>query len=235
MAKVVLVWNEHPTEVVAGFHARKVAEILREKYGHEVILEKIPVSETNYGIIRDEPSPKVAAERLAKLKGSSLIAEDYARKYGAPAFNFHASPTMAQGQSGRKPAWRFKVGKTDPTKRTWTQHEIDFLPWKQGTVIELPGELYASGAGSLGRMEVKRTRVEDEAKKLQGDAKIVAEMASQINYVSLSMPLHEETQKKYLSPIISRKIAAAIHKQVTGEKWFHIGRKLKRVINRNRV
>ena len=33
MAKVVLVWNEHPTEVVAGFHCRKVAEILKKSTG----------------------------------------------------------------------------------------------------------------------------------------------------------------------------------------------------------
>ncbi len=49
MAKVVLIWNEHPTEVVAGFHAREVAEILRRPpYNHEVIVEKIPTRETNY-------------------------------------------------------------------------------------------------------------------------------------------------------------------------------------------
>ena len=52
MAKVVLVWNEHPTEVVAGYHARKVAQILKEKYGHEVIMEKVRVAETNYGLYR---------------------------------------------------------------------------------------------------------------------------------------------------------------------------------------
>ena len=59
MARVVIVWNEHPTEVVGGFHARKVAEILRNKFNHEVIMEKIPRQETNYEILAKMPEPNL--------------------------------------------------------------------------------------------------------------------------------------------------------------------------------
>ena len=95
MAKVVLVWNEHPTEVVAGFHARKVAKILKEKYGHEVVMEKIPVAETNYGTITSRKRPKKRVDALEKLRPSLNIARQLSAKHDAITFNFHCSPAKS--------------------------------------------------------------------------------------------------------------------------------------------
>ncbi len=84
MAKIVIVLGEHPTEVVAAFHARKVAKILREKYGHDVIVEKVPLEETNYGIVRKVPvgkgklsasEAKKAVIKLISLKDSPGLTE----------------------------------------------------------------------------------------------------------------------------------------------------------------
>lgn len=46
MARIVILWNEHPTETLAGYHARKVMRLLKD-YGHEVIQEKIPFRACN--------------------------------------------------------------------------------------------------------------------------------------------------------------------------------------------
>ncbi len=116
MAKIVLVWNEHPTEVVAGYHCRAVAKLLRGM-GHEVIVEKIPAKETNYGIItHDHEKPKSAFEKLAQLKISIEVAREAAEKHDAFAFNFHASPPDVQGNSMQLSPDDFKIGESRPTE-----------------------------------------------------------------------------------------------------------------------
>ncbi|MFH0713426.1 MAG: hypothetical protein V1722_03110 [Candidatus Micrarchaeota archaeon] len=110
MAKVVLVWNEHPTEVVAGFHARKVAAILRKKYGHEVVMEKIPAAETAYGIVKRLPLEKIIDALDSHLIfDSNEHARRIGRRHGAFAFNFHSTPFHVFGRAKSIPASKFRL------------------------------------------------------------------------------------------------------------------------------
>lgn len=120
MSRIVLVWNEHPTEVLAGYHARKAAQLLRKK-GHEVIVEKIPVSQTPFGILREiklgmgsetERLVREAAVKLLNVKSSEEITDELkARRKADFCFNFHTTSTHVSSpvekisltEVGRKP------------------------------------------------------------------------------------------------------------------------------------
>ncbi len=205
--KVVLVWNEHPTEVVAGHHARKVAEILRRDYGHEVVMEKIPVRKTDYGILMRESAAN-AREKLKKLDYSSTIAARYARKHKAFAFNFHASKAEAMGQSETMAPHDFRVGEQRiHYKIRRLDTEIVFLPNRgKSFVIEMPGIYFDL-----------RSRIHDKTiDKLfeiePGDTNRFFELLlTKIGAMQLKHP----EQQKYLRPAISEKIAAAIHERIS--------------------
>ncbi|MBI4406658.1 hypothetical protein HY571_01975, partial [Candidatus Micrarchaeota archaeon] len=151
MAKVVLVWNEHPTEVVAGFHVRKVAEILRKKYGHKVVMEKIPVAETNYGMVRSLRKGATVDDvthKLLRLKTSLGIAAKAAKKYRTIAFNFHTSPALDLAKATMKAPQEFEVRECHPDEVhmpfPWGSIDAEIIfqrfPRANHFVIELPAE-----------------------------------------------------------------------------------------------
>lgn len=140
MAKVVLVWNEHPTEVVAGFHARKVAQILREKYGHEVVMEKIPVAETNYGIVSRTKNPRTVQKRLSNLKSSIEIAQEIEAKHNLPAFNFHCSEASGMGKAIERNPKDFELEELLflPFSKLPAELVLFRKPWQNHFVLEMP-------------------------------------------------------------------------------------------------
>ncbi len=215
MAKVVLVWNEHPTEVVAGFHARKVARILREKYGHEVIMEKIPARETNYGIVQRN-IPRRAIVQLSTLSDSYEWAKMKAEKHGATAFNFHASEPELMCEAAKRHVTKFRVGEFSAHRRTKAKSEIEFNKMNNGNfVIEVPG-IIAEIPGPKGEVNLARIRNirRTLGERVDMDAQIVRKRTEH-QYHSQLMQLHSPEQQKYLSPVISEKIAAAIHKRIS--------------------
>ncbi len=104
MAEIVFAFNEHPTEAIAGVHARQVARILREEYGHGVVFHKFNWRKTNFGIVkrcaRGELSPEQAVKKLLDLDSSRNLAQKLASKYNRWCFNFHASESDTLHERG---------------------------------------------------------------------------------------------------------------------------------------
>ncbi len=228
MAKVVLVWNEHPTEVVAGFHARKVAEILRRKYKHRVIIEKVSPRETNYGILKTvEQPPRQIARALAELKTSAEIAKKFEAKHKAPAFNFHASGPHQMGNAREKSPNEFQLGEVDPENHYFTgfPFELALAPYGRSYVLEMPGALddLNSKKKALAKKAIRKVRRSSKPSTLFvtgpfGYRLGVYErvlMHTRNSYHLQRMPLAAPEQQKYLHPAISEKIAAAIHERIT--------------------
>ncbi|MFH0713127.1 MAG: hypothetical protein V1722_00545 [Candidatus Micrarchaeota archaeon] len=237
MAKVVLVWNEHPTEVVAGFHARKVAQILREKYGHEVVVEKIPAAETNYGIARKIPtsrkkaSTKVAIQailqRLGQRDSTLKLTQKMALKHNAMAFNFHASGALALGEALIRRASAFRIGKLiasdELNSRTTSPYEIEFhqKPNKPYAIsIEMPGMLFwlRGSVGKRNKQQIKKAQKELLDLQYNMHNPFGAGASLHADYQRNVMRLTSRAQRKYISPIISEKIAAAIHERITARR-----------------
>ena len=214
MAKVVLVWNEHPTEVVAGFHARKVATILRKKYGHEVVMEKIPVKETVHGILRRE-STKIAVKKLIEARDSEEFAREAVLKHKTCAFNFHASDEKIMGQAiNRKPS-DFRIGEFSLSDtRNNTEITLNRYPNQKHYIVEMPG-IYFPLKTKLRKAQEKRRNAALKANKRTVPFWFRAEQALRQNYHLNRMPLAHKKQQKYLHPAISEKIAAAISKIIS--------------------
>ncbi len=225
MAKVVLVWNEHPTEVVAGYHARKVAKILKEKYGHEVILEKIPVRETNYGIVRrvgKGVEPKRAAQELVDLEISLEKAAKAARKHQTPAFNFHASEHTELGNASTARPEHFNVEEVNPHEvhrsGALIKSEIlmQWLPNTNHFVIEIPAFYKYMRKAQLEKHQKQVHKVFSEILAMEETKRTrMAELDTLSDYHTRYTPLNEPEQQKFLHPAISEKIAAAIHERIT--------------------
>ncbi|MFH0713904.1 MAG: hypothetical protein V1722_04665 [Candidatus Micrarchaeota archaeon] len=217
MAKVVLVWNEHPTEVVAGYHARKVADILRKKYGHEVMVEKVPFKKTNTGIVAHN-SPAKAVNALRVLTSSRGVTAQFSKKHAAPAFNFHTSSQKSFEQSEKRKPENFRVGNSNIE----IEPILSFSPFSSEIIfqhgsnplqheIEIPAFYERLPKTSYGRRREKLIHSKTLA-HLEG---IAYTGALRDVYHLERTPLSHSKQKKYLSPIISEKIAAAIHERLT--------------------
>ncbi len=220
MAKVVLVWNEHPTEVVAGFHARKVANILREKYGHEVVVEKTPVGKTIYGMAR-AGTPKEAFETLLKdFKIKDRISDEAATKHLAPVFNFHSSSPSVMGQAQERNPDEFNVMEVkqgDHSPFNGFKGEIQFIESGQHHYVEVPGILEDLPKKSKAKQE-KRIKAVRDARPLDWDAIAGTDPSLADHYQLKRTPLGKSEQQKYLHPAISEKIAAAIHERITEKR-----------------
>ncbi len=224
MAKVVLVWNEHPTEVVAGFHARKVAKILKERYGHEVIMEKIPVGETNYGILQNE-KPSTAALYISALDSSMEIANKTSEEHAVGTFNFHATPFKDVAEAKTKAPKEFTVGEKllsgSITDIFHGPHEIEFTrePGENHYVVEMPAfETRIPYRIRKRRQQKLKAATRAADRDLTWNELGMAEYGLRSGYHLSYMPLRHPSQQKYLHPAISEKIAAAIHERITQRK-----------------
>lgn len=214
MAKVVLVWNEHPTEVVAGLHARKVAKILREKYGHEVVVKKIPAKETIYGVLDIRDSAK-AAWHIRNRRSSLDITKEIAERHHAPAFNFHATSAIKVAEANKYKPDKFRIGEKELAESPMMNREIEFIHKrgeKDNLVVEMPGfETNLPARILKKRWPRLEAIVEDE--RISPALKEKVE-----DYLLRYMPLRHPRQQKFLHPAISEKIAAAIHERITQRK-----------------
>jgi len=214
MAKVVLVWNEHPTETVAGHHARNCAKLLRAM-GHEVILEKNPVNKTAFGIAR-EGTPRQAANRLKDeiLKGTfapGAVLEKYHNKHDATVFSFHSASPEVLGKAETAEAKDFDVG---PLSGWWPfhyPHEILYIPFKGNYDVEVPAVDHELSAEILKKTN---TRIE-EIKKIAKDRSVDEQLYWGRH--TLLNKMRQPEQQKFLDPIITRKIADAIHEIISNK------------------
>ncbi len=220
MAKIVIVWNEHPTEVVAGFHARKVAKILKEKYGHEVQVKKLPVKESNYGITRDEKI--IAREAVTRLKQLPNSIERYkSTEPAAFVFNFHNSGALIMGQARKRKLSQFRIGSGNLDDDglgfglNATEILLEHRPSIKNTfIIELPA-FYRRIKGKAG----KPKHLKDMHKYLDTDEgwfDLAVEHNISPGHQTEVTPLQHPKQQKYLHPAISEKIAAAINGRIIG-------------------
>ncbi len=228
--RVVLVWNEHPTEVVAGFHARKVARILRERYGHNVVMKKIPTRETNYGIVkqaRDRLTSAKAARRLASLRNSFERARIASRRYGAPSFSFHVSNYRVFKGAEQKTPRVFRVG-LYPAKKVvdyFDTYPSEIVIEHEGIdsgchVVEIPSVIVPLPKRTLARRKKALALVIESALNIKKQSSRLAAVDQlkgdyQVQYAPLNEP---ENKRIFMHQAISKKIAAAIHARLMGGK-----------------
>ncbi len=217
MAKCVILWGEHPTEVVAQHHARQVARILREKYGHDVRLEKLPFIFTHYNLVRDPSTePRKKLELLSEWLDSDTITRAVARQHQMPVFNFHCTPAEHMAEAERKTPEKFKLVRRGIQQ---TQGEIQVEKRsKNAFEVEVP---------AVYRLIPSRADIH-MARQLQQMVEVAPEVAPKLGTVEkrhLSALLRQEYltkvaalkahgQKKYLHKSISEKIAAEIHRRL---------------------
>ncbi|MFA5246832.1 MAG: hypothetical protein WC408_02995 [Candidatus Micrarchaeia archaeon] len=211
MAKVVLVWNEHPLETVAGHHARKCADILRT-LGHEVVLEKTPVAKTTYGIIRDQ-TPRQAAKTLAEKDGKGCFdlggsLRKYSKKHDAPVFSFHSSSPEILGYSEKNEPKKFKTGPMG-SPGLWYPHEITFV--NGNYYVEVPAIDHELPKQMRNKMKTKITKVKNIVK--ESSVENLLDPYHNVTYSKIRQP----EQQKYLDPLITKKIADAIHEIITNK------------------
>ncbi|MDP3741967.1 MAG: hypothetical protein Q8R15_01495 [Candidatus Micrarchaeota archaeon] len=217
MAKVVLVWNEHPTEVVAGFHARKVAKILREQYGHDVKISKIPVKTTSYGILHDQDTP--LQDRLTHLVShftSEELTNYFAKKTGMLIFNFHSTEAARMAEATIRKPHDFRISARDSGK---PKGELEVLNiGKNAFIVETPAHFRLLPGKVRRRTNVPLIRVgaSEIAKRLRTKKEKIRFVNKFDDiYQEKVSPLGSTRQQKYLHPAISEKIAQAIHERIT--------------------
>jgi len=213
LARIVLQWNEHPTEVVAGFHARKVAEILRNKYGHEVMMEKIPVAETNYGVVKNKSPRAAIVAALWGLKSALGRAEAASKTHSAFAFNFHSSKASAMADADTRPTKRFRVGIQPYLDFSDTELMIAHKKGDKHAVVEVPAFYEAMPEN------VRKRQIEQLTKIGKATGGGIGDQFMQLtelkpDYYLERTPLRHKQQQKYLDPAISEKLAKAINKMV---------------------
>ncbi|MEW5955217.1 MAG: hypothetical protein AB1626_01625 [Candidatus Micrarchaeota archaeon] len=213
MARATIVWNEHPTEVVAGFHARKVAEILRERYGHDVRLRKLPYDISSHGILRDRRTP--LEQRLLHLAkehhGTYGLTQYLAGKERRPVFNFHASPAAYMAEAEQREPQEFRVSRRALRK---SDREIQVIKMRKNVfVVELPARFHPLPRHPLSREEL-RAGLEAAAGKLRTREKaMLAEKLDSFYHARVSR-MGAPEQKKFLHPRVSEIIAAEIHRRL---------------------
>ncbi len=214
MARVVLVWNEHPNEVVAGFHARKVAEILRRKYRHEVTLVKLPFSRSEYAVLRGKTPLQHRLVQLARYDSSSsyAIAKDLAKKHGVPVFNFHSTPAENMAQANKRKPRSFRLSRRNFVNKILGELLVYGLG-KNGFIVEVPAHFQSLPARLIElttRRKLRRAIRAVEKRLSRVELKVLVEALRPL-YYTMVPPLQQHRQKKFLSPVISRKLAEEIH------------------------
>ncbi len=221
MAKVILVWNEHPTEVVAGYHARKVAEILRRVYRHKVVRVRIPENRTHNGILANKLS-KNTITRLLKLEATD-VTKEHSEKHHAITFNFHASPANGMGRATLDHPNNFRV--VEGEESTLDNAEILIEPTKGNYIIEVPA-IFVPLPKRIGDRIKKNKRKtwdlvsnalcrEPDVERRRKIAHISSALVPEIPQHTKWTHMKIKQQQKYLHPAISEKIAAAIHERIS--------------------
>ena len=219
MAKVVLMWNEHPHETVGGYHARRCAKLLKDM-GHDVVVEKVPFKDTLHGRFL-AGTPRQAAEAFAheharNMSNDPLIGE-YERKHGATVFSFHTTACNEWGEPSDTPPEKFKVwvaGEKDGDRPG--SDEIQFYPSNGSYYVELPAVYHLV------------PEVQDRIRRLNEVTTELIELVGPYRYHRMTehdpgrhlfvSKIKRPEQKKYLDPAITKKIAHAIDGIITGKQ-----------------
>ena len=221
MAKVVLVWNEHPSEgPVTGHHVRAVAKILRS-YGHEVIVEKIPTAETIWGAL-NHGTPAQSVRRLLEIPFTEDVTNKFGIKHGCTVYNFHSSNPNVLGNSKSLESKDFRVEHYDFPDDFIHNPEID-IRLNSPTyahkcyVVEVPAikepiPFQQSVSRNERVTEIFDTIAQTKSLTPLQRATLMARLKS--FYQLETAPANLAAQKKYLDPIISMKIADAIHERI---------------------
>ncbi|MFA5246750.1 MAG: hypothetical protein WC408_02545 [Candidatus Micrarchaeia archaeon] len=210
MAKVVIAWNQHPTENLAGIHARRCAELLKQM-GHKVFVEKIPVDKTNYGAAR-KGTPKQAAKALKKIaqdNATSAMLRKLAKKHNAIAFSFHASTPQALGNSDETHPKQFNVGfASNNQAEGWLEHEICFLQSRGNYYVEIPAIFHPISSDLFDGMVDRVGAIKKESRS----PAVMAQLRDSYQlFVNKTGALE---QQKYLDPEITKLIAETIDKKI---------------------
>ncbi|MFH0713048.1 MAG: hypothetical protein V1722_00150 [Candidatus Micrarchaeota archaeon] len=235
MAEVTFIIGEHPTEVVASYHARKVAEILRREYGHKVIFEKVPLHTTSYGKLREDRPMKETLLKLAREPlNSNLLAQQAALAFGTPVVNFHSTPANKMGKATTKQPRDFNVGKALTSAAELAVAHVG----SNGFIVEVPAlyqdvlertleKLVANGYAREAMALLDGNELTANEKKT-----LVINMRTnnQLRVAGLKTP----GQEKYLHPDISRKLAEEIHKQITASPIRRLARAAKYVLEQRK-
>lgn len=227
MARIVIVFNEHPTERIAYYHARKVADILERRYGHEVVRKPIPTKDTNLGLLMCEPEEGLA-RKLFERKNSDKIALEAAEKHGGQAFNFHSSACEGMGEAVQRTPEKFRVRHYKRVLKKMRNAELTIEGRERGFVVEVPGfysplpKKVSEKADKGFRAALKEFATGFLARVLgHGKSEDYIALQSHLNYIMNKnyrknyTPLYRREQEKYLSPKISEKIAKKIHEMVS--------------------
>ena len=226
MAKVVIIWNEHPHEVVAGFHARKVARILKEKYGHEITLHKMPYNKSNTSILQQGTLTNLrqTAIKLKEMQGTKDKTREIALKHDSWAFNFHCSPTYAFDDAENTVPEDFQTKKSlysdekgerfkdipNPAKGQIYIRGDERQP-KTNFFVEIPAVYIKNKRKLLIKVHTKLKRI------IAGFMEPEARWNLKKDYHERLTPISAPEQQKYLSPAISEKIAKEINQIISGQ------------------
>ncbi len=219
--KAMLIWNEHPTEIVAGVHARRVAVELR-RLGHTVRLFKIPAKHTIYGQLRDKSKP--VRQRLIEMARQNMssvsIAKNFAKEFEIPVFNFHASESYRLGQSTKRKPHEFRIDR----KRSFTYRkdmkELEVANvGKNAFIVEMPARYHELPDAGLSKIEIQEI-MKEGGKLLSGSELKDLEKLNLLeqlgaHYHSKGAKIGGRKNQKYLHPIITQKLTEEIHKQLT--------------------
>lgn len=212
MAKVVLLWNEHSNENLAGYHARRCATLLKEM-GHEVVVEKVPYKETIQAKLL-AGTPKEAAKAILdyeKNQDASPLIQRYEKKHNAPVFSFHTSHLQTMGKSEDLPPERFNTQITDADV---LDCEIGFLPKGKSFYVEVPAVYHPISNDTKNKRKIQFERVWNEYVRLKKEHAFNLHEDYHLKITKLG----KDDQQKYLNPIITNKIACAIHEIIENKK-----------------
>jgi len=212
MEKVVLLWNEHSNENLAGYHARRCAALLR-KMGHEVVVEKVPYKDTIQAKLL-AGTPKEAANAILeyeKNQQNAPLIQRYEKKHRAPVFSFHTSHLKAMGKSEDLSPEAYK---TKITESGILDCEIGFLPEGKSFYVEVPAIYHPIANDTKSQRERQFEQVWDEYARLKKEYTLNLHE----DYHLKNTKLRKEEQQKYLDPIITNKIACTIHEIVENKK-----------------
>ncbi|MFH0714068.1 MAG: hypothetical protein V1722_00305 [Candidatus Micrarchaeota archaeon] len=233
MAKVVLVWNEHPTEVIAGHHCRQVAKLLREM-GHEVIVKKIAARDTIYGTVQHD-NYAAAGKKLLNTKPTAEITEEFAKNFNAITFNFHGYAATALRRYRAKKPERLKIKEKLGKSSLIIRGDICFYRISPhafaieipGIMEKLPREKRAVQKERLNQALYGAIKAKERANVGKSLLKRIGDHSMQMDQILNTtdakyhlnrMPMNLPAQQNFKSPVISEKIAAAIHERLTSQR-----------------
>ena len=185
MAKIVLIWNNHPGESPVTLPMARKLKVKLEKKGHEVRIEKVPFKSTLYGFDQKTVQDFLSLTKKVRKQVASKFPDHF-------IIDLHTTPDKILEAPRRISKWRMQtlgVGLEEPKKRPLLE--------KQGTRIyflEMPAA-YRDASPGLKSIEKKRATLAFWRHKI---------------YYLKQADLKASKAANYLSPLAVRKFAHVI-------------------------